>query len=188
MIKRTAFLILILVLLLSLSTSVFAAERLGTGHISGGAGILYYIDSSASSYVQSIGYGLERWNGIDSNITIYRTYTQSYSRCDNYWGYYWSPTSVIVAQTVFYVNNAITTDYDNDWYWCKIKYNANKYKIDDPLYTFARRKAIACHEYGHFLGLKHTDLIYLDIMYPLANTMIAEYPCSDEKAMVSSIY
>jgi len=189
MFRKIVAFIVILIVLFTVSSSVLAAQRLGTGRISGGAyGILYYIDSSASSYCESIGYGFARWKNIDSSITINRTYTKSYSRCDNYWGYFWPSTSTIAAETEFFVNNLPITSWDNDWYWVKVRYNAYLYVIGDPIYDYARRKAVACHEYGHFLGLDHTGDVENDIMFPYALFMEAEYPCDAEKAMVSLIY
>lgn len=160
---------------------------LGSGKIKGGAsGILYYIDSSALEYKESISYGIQRWNGITSKVSVNRTTTKSYSRCDNYWGNYFTKNSGIIAETFFYLNNQLTTNYNVNWYWCKIKYSSHEFNYDSLDYK--HRKGVACHEYGHFLGLAHNSASVNNIMYPYGDSCNVEYPSTDDKNGIKAIY
>ncbi|MDP2892705.1 MAG: matrixin family metalloprotease [Bacillota bacterium] len=177
----------LIVTIFSFTATALAYNRLGTGKISGGAtGILYYIDSSASEYDESIRYGIQHWNGISDNIEVNRTTTKSYSRCDNYWGAYFPSNSGIIAKTYLILNNVVITDYDVDWYWCKIKYSSYVFNYD--YLDYKHRKGVACHEYGHFLGLAHNYASIHNIMWPYGNTCDEEYPSTDDKNGVISIY
>lgn len=151
-------LVLAFVTFLSFSATAYA-ELLG-GQIVGGAdNILYWRDSSIYEYRHSIDNGFGYWNGELSTVSLARTNTKSYSRCDVYWGAYFPPQSYIYAQTYLILNNVILEQdsngkYHSDWYWCQVKFNQNRFNYTGcPEY--AVRKAIACHEYGHFLGLAH---------------------------------
>ncbi len=179
-------LLLIVVLSTTISTS-FAYARLGTGKVKGGAkGIKFWIASEANEYKDSIKNGITKWNGISSNVSVSRTTTKSHSRCDNYWGQYFGPDEgSIIAETFFYLNNTLTTNYNIDWYWCKIKYNSDWFNYDELNYT--QRKAIAAHEYGHFLGLAHVDSVN-KLMYPYGDECTATGPTQDEKNGIIAIY
>jgi hypothetical protein len=150
----------ILCLLLSIATffsfiTIASAEYLGTGKISGGANnILYWRDSSIYEYRDSVDQGFAYWNGHVSNVSLARTNTKSYSRCDVYWGDYFPVGAQILAQTFLKLNNQTTENYNQDWYWCEVKFNMYLYNYTG-VPSFAERKGTACHEYGHFLGLAH---------------------------------
>lgn len=167
------------------STS-FAFVRLGLGKVKGGAqNIKFWISSNATEYQDSIKNGITKWNGITSKVSVSRTTTKSQSRCDNYWGdYFDDDEDGTIAETFFYLNNVITNN-DVDWYWCKIKYNSNEYNYSELDYT--HRKAVAAHEYGHFLGLAHRNSISC-LMYPYGDTCTATGPTQDEKNGIKFIY
>jgi hypothetical protein len=199
---KVSFFLLVFVTIMTLSTSSFAYERLGTGRISGGASNrLYWRDSSIYEYRHSVDYGITRWNGYTSDVSVSRTTTKSYSRCDNYWGEYFDPQSGIIALTELMLNNQITYDYDIDWYWCNIKYSSYIYNYDSLDYF--HRKGVACHEYGHFLGLAHIEDAYTAwykiinniydpcvnvIMYPFGDVCAVEYPSTDDINGINAIY
>ena len=159
--KKTKLIFMLLVTFLILgtfSTTVFA-ERLGTGKISGGArNILYWRDNSIYEYRHSVDYGFDYWNGHLSTVSLARTDTKSYSRCDVYWGNYFAAGSTTIAQTYLILNNQVLENYNVDWYWCQIKFNMNKFNYTE-MPDYAMRKATACHEYGHFLGLAHPPAV-----------------------------
>ena len=146
----------IAVITLISSSSIALAERLGTGKISGGANnILYWRDSSIYEYKDSVDQGFAYWNGHLSTVSLSRTTTKSYSRCDVYWGTYgFPPLSQDFARTDIKLNNQTITDYNQDWFWCEVWFNSNRYNYTG-MPNFADRKGTACHEYGHFLGLAH---------------------------------
>jgi len=175
---------LAIVTVFSFSTTALAYNRLGTGKISGGAqNILYWRDSSIYEYRHSLDYGIDRWNGHTSKVSVSRTSTKSYSRCDCYWGNY-LPAGYI-ALTEFYLNNQVTTNYDVDWYWCKLYFDSDLDNYDELDYF--HRKGVACHEYGHFLGLAHTASSY-NIMYPYGDACNVEYPSTDDVNGIKAIY
>lgn len=190
--KQKLIIALVFLILFTIPVSAFAYSRLGTGKISGGAdGILYYIDDSASEYSDSIRYGIQYWNGHISTVEVNRTTTKSYSRCDNYWGNYFSNNSTIIAETQLMLNNQIIYNYNVDWYWSKILYNKNVFKYEDENgggLSYFNRKGTACHEYGHFLGLAHTNSIPSNIMCQLGYGRTAGQPSADDISGITAIY
>lgn len=179
--------IMLSVSILCLSVSTMAYHRSGTGKISGGAsGLKFYIESEAYDYKDSINNGILLWNGLSTKVSVSKTTTKSSSRCDNYWGDYFSNGSGIIATTYLQLNNQDHYDYDVDWYWCKIKYNSSLY-CDGQL-DFSHRKAVAAHEYGHFLGLAHNSDSRGFLMYPYGDECTATAPTSDEVNGIKAIY
>ncbi len=166
--------------------NVNAYNRLGTGKISGGAqNILYWRDSSINEYSSSIDYGFSYWNGHTTKVQSYRTTTQSYSRCDVYWGNYFPVGSETIAMTELMLGSSITYDYDNDWYWCRIKFNENQFNYDEMDYY--DRQGTACHEYGHFLGLAH-NYSTNSVMCQLAEGRTVCSPSTDDINGIKAIY
>lgn len=179
--KFIFILVLAFVTFLSFLTTAYA-EFLGGKIVGGAENILYWRDSSIYEYRQSVDYGFGYWNGHLSTVSLARTNTKSYSRCDVYWGAYFPPGSDIFAQTFLIFNNIVLVEdqngkYHSDWYWCQVKFNQYMYNYTECS-DYAVRKAIACHEYGHFLGLAHPiPYIYVSIMQKtfLRTTNVPEY-------------
>lgn len=186
--KKFFIIMVAIVTIFSFSTTTLAYNLLGTGKISGGAkNILYWRDSSAYEYRHSIDYGIQYWNGHSSKVSVARTSTQSYSRADCYWDDYF-PTGVI-AGTQFYLNNQVTTNYNVDWYWCKIFFDSDLYCYSGL--TYFHRKGTACHEYGHFLGLDHTNSTPSNIMHQYCVYGVyrtAGSPSTDDVNGIKAIY
>ncbi len=184
--KKVTIVLLMLITIISFTTTALASIRYGTGQISGGAkNILYWRDSSVYEYKESVDYGIGYWNGISSNISVNRTTTKSYSRCDVYWdnclpGNYETP-----GLTEHMLNGQVTTNFDIDWYWCKIHLNQNKFNYDGM--TYDQRKGSVCHEYGHFLGLSHASFIG-SIMCTLESNRAVQTPQVFDKQEVIAIY
>ncbi|WP_024832871.1 matrixin family metalloprotease [Ruminiclostridium josui] len=182
----------VLAIILSTTGNTFAYMRLGKGKISGGAkGILYYIDSSASEYSDSINYGIQYWNNKVSTVSVARTDEKSSSRCDVYWGSYFPSPTGVIAQTYLKLNNQDAPSYDTDWYWCEIKLNSQVFKYyDDKTQTglsYFDRIGTVCHEYGHFLGLWHVS-DKTAIMSQLGDGRTAGSPSADDIAGIKAIY
>lgn len=90
-INKHIFKIVIAIMVLIIPLTVVAYTRLGTGQVSGGAsGLKFYIDNSASEYSDSIKKGICYWNGCTNSVSVSQTTQQSSSRCDNYWGDYFT--------------------------------------------------------------------------------------------------
>jgi hypothetical protein len=182
---KKAFVLLLMVSMLLSSTTAMAA-RLGTGKISGGAqNILYWRDSSIYEYKESVDYGIQYWNGISSQVSVNRTTTQSYSKCDVYWGNYLPGNYDTPGMTELILNNQVLTSFDADWYWSRIKMNQNKFNYDNM--TYDERKGSICHEYGHFLGMGHVS-VYYSIMCTLECGRLVQTPSTFDTNELIAIY
>ncbi len=180
----------IAVITLLSSSSIALAEYLGSGKIIGGANnILYWRDSSIYEYKDSVDQGFAYWNGHVSNVSLARTNTKSYSRCDVYWGSHeFQPQSFIYARTDLMLNNEHTTNYNQDWYWCEIWFNQEYFNYTE-IPSFAERKGTACHEYGHFMGLAHPEQTWdrYTIMAQ-AGSRLVQVPQTDDYNDVAARY
>lgn len=118
---RLLITLLISILVLSfVSSDAYCYETLNDHHLTGSAQILYYIDSSAFEYKESIMYGFQYWNYLVSGVRCYRVMTKAYSRCDAYWGDEDIDRVGWIAVTYHYLNNQQISPYDSDWYWCQV--------------------------------------------------------------------
>lgn len=183
--KMASAFVLVLTIVL-LFPSVAQAARLGTGKISGGAkNILYWRDSSINEYSESVDYGIQYWNGISSQVSVNRTTTQSYSKCDVYWGNYLPGNYVTPGMTELMLNGQVLTSFDVNWSWCRIKMNSNKFNYSGM--TYEQRKGSICHEYGHFLGMAHVSN-YGSVMCTLEMNRQVQTPQQFDKDVLIGIY
>lgn len=185
--KKNIILIVTIICLISLSATAYAYELLGDGEISGGIdGLQYWRDSSIYEYKDSLAYGVQAWDGVTSEISVTRTTTKSYSQADCYWGAYFPSTSGIIAECELYINSTRVYNFDNNWYWCKLKFSSYEYNYSELDYL--HRKGVACHEFGHFLGLWHNETSTSNIMYPYGNLCSVAVPSTDDINGVKAIY
>ena len=69
-----------------------------------------------------------------------------------------------------------------------IEKNVYKYQNGATGLTYEQRKATACHEYGHFWGLAHTNSNTSNIMCQLGSGRKATIPSSGDIAGIKAIY
>lgn len=176
-----------LIILLSITSSVSAFIPIGDYQLSGGANnILYYIDSEALEYKDSISYGIQYWNNKVSTVSVARTTTKSYSRCDCYWGDYFPYDPDVIAATSFLLNNQYIYPEDSNWYWCEIRFNSEVYNYDEM--TYFNRKGTSCHEYGHVLGLNDDNNYPTHVMCQLGSGRTVNSPSYNDVLGVTLIY
>lgn len=184
--ERVFVALLIPILMLSLvSSDALCFETLNDHHLTGSSQILYYIDSSALEYKESIMYGFQYWNGHVSGVSCWRTYTKSYSRCDAYWGDYDIDRDGWIAVTYFYLNNEQIWPFDTDWYWCQVYFTSTRFSYTGL--TYQNRRGTACHEMGHVWGLYHSSRA-TDVMCIYDNGRTAYQPSSDDIAGIAYLY
>jgi hypothetical protein len=171
----------------SLTSSVSAYVLIGNYQMSGGAkNILFYVDSSAYEYKESISIGIQYWNYKSSNVSVWRTTTKSYSRCDCYWGDYFPYAPSVIASTSYLLNNQYINPTNSNWYWCQIRFNSEMYNYDNM--TYFDRKGSSCHEYGHVLGLKDDNASIFRIMCQLGQGRQVNTPSSNDVDGIKAIY
>jgi hypothetical protein len=157
-------LVVVIVTLAVLLTSAGTALAFTTynNHVLNGgvSGRYYYITSSASAHTSDITGAMWDWIHTSDRLGIWtptywtRTYTQSASVMDIYYGNYYDPATGIVAMTEHILNGAVISPYVTNWNWGKIKLNAPLYL---PLSDFHEKGTVA-HEMGHLMGLGHTTV------------------------------
>lgn len=160
---------LLAVLLLLASAGVVLAYTTYNDHVlNGGVGNYgsnpryYYITSAALVHKPDIKGAVSDWIyttsrlGITTPIYWKRTWTQSYSVMDFYYGSYYDSSTGIYALTEHILNNQVISPYLANWNWGKIKLNS---VLFDTLSDFHQRGTVA-HEMGHLMGLGHTSSIY----------------------------
>ncbi len=186
--KALSVVIVFILVFTFFATSALAWIAFGNKMQGGAAGRKFFIDSSADEYDESISIGAGYWNGRTSLVSLSETSTQSQSRFDCYWGNYYSDPGVIAA-TEFYLNNQITDPMDNDWFWCKIKFDSTNYKYEDEGgLSYFHRKGTSCHEFGHALGLMHNNITPTSVMCQLGYGRTVNSPSTDDVNGVVHIY
>lgn len=171
----------------SLTSSVSAYVLIGNYQMSGGAkNRLFYVDSSAYEYKESIMYGIQYWNYKSTNVSVWRTTTKAYSRCDCYWGDYFPYAPSVIASTSYLLNNQYINPANSNWYWCQIRFNSEMYNYDGM--TYNDRKGSSCHEYGHVLGLKDDNASTYRIMCQMGLGRQVYTPSSSDVDGIKAIY
>jgi hypothetical protein len=173
----------VLVMLLCTS-NVLAYDTFNDHKLTSSSQILYYIDSSANEYKESIMYGFQYWNGLVTGVSCYQTTTKAYSRCDAYWGNYDIDGEGWIAATYLYYNQQISP-YDSNWYWCEVYFSSARFSYSGLSYN--NRKGTACHEMGHVWGLDHSN-ITTNVMCIYDGGRSVYQPSTNDIAVVEYLY
>jgi hypothetical protein len=159
--RLVAGLTVALVVLLASAGTALAFTTYNDHVLNGGVGgRYYYITSSASGHTSDITGAMWDWIHTTERLGIYtpiywtRTYTQSASVMDLYYGTYFDPSTGIAAVTEQILNGAVISPYLANWNWGKIKLNT---PLFDPLSDYNEKGTVA-HEMGHLMGLGHTSM------------------------------
>lgn len=155
-----------------------SANKIGDYVLNGGVGNWgystrnFYITPSASSYASIIQDAMDSWIyttsrlGVSTSISWSRTYTQSSSYMDFYYGQYFS--SDFLAGTTFWLYQTQIDPSAQNWGWGKIQLNQSSTSIGGYNNLSAYNKqGTAAHEIGHVFGLADTNTITSSIMCQL---------------------
>ena len=169
--KRAASLVTVILLSFFLTTFANAdANRIGDYVLNGGVGNwgytnrYYFITSSASSYEAKINAAMDSWIyttarlGVSTSISWLRTYTQSVSVMDIYYGSYFGPT--VLGATSFWIYSTQINPRTSNWGWGKIQLNQDGFS----LLSDNDKQGTIAHEMGHVFGLDETNNDVYSIM------------------------
>lgn len=161
----------------------------------------YWVDSSASSYSTMISNAVSSWVnttsrlGITTPISIASTSTKSSSYFDIY--YLSMPgSSNTVAGTYFYVKNVgcINPNLEapnQNYSWTEIHLNSSVFpNLTGNTYLTAdqKRQGTVAHEFGHAMGLAHSNNNMYVIMCQLASGRRVYLPMTDDANGINSLY
>lgn len=176
-----AIILLVVLLMFSLTLSANAvANKIGNYVLNGGVGSWgsynrnFYITSSASTYATTIQNAINSWIyttdrlGVSTSISWARTYTQSSSVMDLYYGQYFS--SGVLAGTTFWLFQVNVDPTTQNWGWGKIQLNQSTTSTGGyNNLTPYNRQGTAAHEIGHVFGLDETNTDKTSIMCQLGS-------------------
>ena len=179
--KTLTALVLLFLFTYSFTVSASAsasADKIGDYVLNGGVGNWgystrnFYITSSASGYESVIQDAMDSWIyttsrlGVSTSISWSRTYTQSSSYMDFYYGQYYS--SDFLAVTTFWLYQTQIYPSTQNWGWGKIQLNPSSTTTGGFNNLSAYNKqGTAAHEIGHVFGLADTNTITSSIMCQL---------------------
>lgn len=205
--KKVLGLISAMILLIGASIPVYAYNTFGNYTLNGGVGNYgystrnYWIDSSASGYTTLIDNAVSSWVqttsrlGITTPISLSRTTTKSSSYFDVYLvampGF-----SNTVAGTFFYVKNVGCINPglegpNQNWSWTEIDLNSNEFPTltkNDYLSADEKRQGTVAHEFGHAMGLAHSNNNPNVIMCQLKSGRRVYLPMADDANGINSLY
>lgn len=196
--RRHKILIVALVavfLLLASAGTVLAFTTYNNHVLNGGVGNYganpryFYIVGDAIIHKNDIYGAVWDWNhtydrvGINTPVYWDRTYTQSASVMDIYYGHYYDDWTGIYGVTEHILNNNVISPYLADWNWGKIKLNS-------PLYDtlgYGNQRGTVAHEMGHLMGLGHSANIYR-IMCQLGDGRVVTGAWADDCWGINYLY
>lgn len=200
---KTLSILILLILLLSTYTATASAsasaDKIGDYVLNGGVGNWgystrnYYITSSASSYASIIQDAMDSWIyttsrlGVSTSISWSRTYTQSSSYMDFYYGQYF--TSNTLAATSFWLYQTQINPAAQNWGWGKIQLNQSPTTTGgfNNLSAF-NKQGTAAHEIGHVFGLDDTNTITSSIMCQLGSGRSVKEPQVCDLVPIQEMY
>ncbi len=198
--KRMAIILLVVLLMFSVSLSAnAAANKIGNYVLNGGVGSggyynrEFYITSSASTYASTIQNSMDSWIyttarlGVSTSISWTRTYAQSSSVMDIYYGQYFS--SNIAAGTSFWLYQTSINPATQNWGWGKIQLNQSATSTGGyNNLTPYNRQGTAAHEIGHVFGLDETNADTTSIMCQLGYGRTVNEPQTGDLIPIQEMY
>ncbi len=195
-------------LLIGTSVPVYAYNTFSGHTLNGGVGNYgysmrnYWIDSSASSYTSLIDDAVSSWVhttsrlGITTPISLSRTTTKSSSYFDVYL-LAMPGSSNTVAGTYLYVKNVgcinptLNEAITQNWSWTEIHLNSNSFPTlsdNSNLTANEKRQGTVAHEFGHAMGLAHSNNNPDVIMCQLKHDRRVYLPMADDANGINSLY
>lgn len=179
------------------TTNVFAWKSFGGNRhtLNGGVGnwgknrCYYYMDTTAEKQRTPIVNAMNEWINTSSilstPISWRETTVKTQSVLDIYRKNYFSTSSGVLAETVFFTfNNAQVNPKKKNWDWCEIHFDAGNYgKLSDK-----NRKGTASHEIGHVMGLAHENDKTNRIMCQLGSGRTATRASKNELKGINTLY
>lgn len=204
--KKLFGVVLAMFILIGANIPVYAYNTFGYT-LNGGVGNYgystrnYWIDSSASGYTTLIDDAVSSWVhttsrlGITTPISLSRTTTKSSSYFDVYL-LAMPGSSNTVAGTYFYVKNVgcINPNLEGpnqNWSWTEIHLNSNSFptlSVSNSLTGDQNRQGTIAHEFGHAMGLAHSNNNTSVIMCQLGSGRKVYLPMEDDANGINSIY
>lgn len=204
--KKHICIVLTLFMLMGTGIPVYAYNTFGYT-LNGGVGNYgystrnYWVDSSASDYKTLISDAVSSWVyttsrlGITTPISLKNTTTKSTSYFDVYL-LELPGNSNTVAVTYMYVKNVgcINPDSsapDQNWSWTEIHLNSNSFStlsVDNSLTDDQNRQGTIAHEFGHAMGLAHSNNNTEVIMCQLKYGRKVYLPMADDLNGINSLY
>lgn len=195
-------------LLVGASVPAYAYNTFGGYTLNGGVGNYgystrnYWIDDSASGYTSLIDDAVSSWVhttsrlGITTPISLSRTTTKSSSYFDVYLSVI-PGSSNTVAGTYLFVKNVgcinpnLNEDIAQNWSWAEIRLNSNVFpNLTGNSYLSAgeKRQGTVAHEFGHAMGLAHSNDNPGVIMCQLQYGRRVYLPTVDDANGINSLY
>lgn len=161
----------------------------------------YWVDSSASNYSTMIDAAVSTWVhttsrlGITTPISLARTTTKSSSYFDVYMKAMPGSTTT-VAGTYFYVKNVGCINPNlqgpnQNYSWTEIDLNSNSFPslaANSSLSADEKRQGTIAHEFGHAMGLAHSNDNPKVIMCQLKANRSVYMPMADDAQGVNALY
>lgn len=161
----------------------------------------YWIDSSASGYTTIIDNAVSTWVHTTSrlNITTPISLSRTTVKSSSYFDVYLEEmpgSSSTVAGTYIYVKNVgcINPDLEapnQNYSWTEIILNSNSFpnlQVNNGLTTAENQQGTVAHEFGHAMGLAHSNNNPDVIMCQLKYGRRVYMPMADDANGINSLY